>query len=313
VQVVAAALGPIVLLVLLGAGLARLRFLGPGFMADLNRLAFWVALPALLFRSAAHAAIPDAGMWRLLGVLVSMTAVVTGIAWLVSVMLRVPAGARGTFMQAAFRGNMAFIGIPVLASFAMVAPGAETSRELSTAAVVMTITMAFYNVLAVLVLQASRTAGVPFGARAMFVPVVTNPLLLSGLLGLSVTVAGLGLPSGLDDSLAMLAGAAVPIALLCIGGSLATARLSGRRGWILAAALLKVAALPLLVYAVAALAQLSGLERRIAVVFAATPTAAVSYVMAREMGGDEALASGSIVLSTILSPVTVGLALWLTS
>ena len=45
-------LAPLVLLIVLGAGLARIRFLGPAFIADLNKLAFWIALPALLFTSA---------------------------------------------------------------------------------------------------------------------------------------------------------------------------------------------------------------------------------------------------------------------
>jgi predicted permease len=35
--------------------------------------------------------------------------------------------------------------------------------------------------------------------------------------------------------------------------------------------------------------------------------------MARQMGGDEALASGSIALSTLLSFISLAIALWATS
>jgi predicted permease len=35
--------------------------------------------------------------------------------------------------------------------------------------------------------------------------------------------------------------------------------------------------------------------------------------MARQMGGDEALASGSIALSTLLSFISLSIALWVTS
>ncbi len=42
-------LAPILLLIALGSLLAHLRFLGRDFIADLNKLVFWVTLPALIF------------------------------------------------------------------------------------------------------------------------------------------------------------------------------------------------------------------------------------------------------------------------
>jgi predicted permease len=104
----------------------------------------------------------------------------------------------------------------------------------------------------------------------------------------------------------------VPIALLCIGGSLATAHLAGRRTWIATAALLKVAVLPLITWTLCRLAGLSIVEQRIALVYSSAPTAAAAYIMARQMDGDEPLASGSIAVSTILSPISLAVALWLT-
>jgi predicted permease len=47
-------------------------------------------------------------------------------------------------------------------------------------------------------------------------------------------------------------------------------------------------------------------------VFASCPTAAAAFVMARQMEADEAVASGSIVLSTIFSAFALPVALWLT-
>jgi predicted permease len=46
-------LSPVLLLVVLGIILARVRFSGPVFMGELNRFTFYVALPASLFRTAA--------------------------------------------------------------------------------------------------------------------------------------------------------------------------------------------------------------------------------------------------------------------
>ena len=300
-------LAPLILLIALGAGLARIAFLGREFMGDLNKLAFWIALPALLFTSASHAEEPGAQTWTLLGVMVAGTLLICGAAWIAAVALRMPLPVRGTLMQSAFRGNLAYIGIPVLA-YSL----GRDARAMATAVVVMVLSMAFYNVLAVIVLQQpGRHAGGSDLLRVLK-SIATNPLMLSGILGLAVSFSGVALPGFLDRALASLGGAAVPIALLCIGGSLATTPLRGRRSWITAAALLKIALLPALVFVLGRLAGLGPQEQRIALVLSACPTAAASFVMAKQMGGDEALASGSIALSTVLSALSLAAALGVT-
>ncbi len=300
-------LAPLILLIALGAGLAHIKFLGREFMADLNKLAFWIALPALLFISASHASEPGGQTWLLLGVLLAGTFLITVVAWAVSFLLRMPSSARGTLMQSAFRGNLAYIGIPVLAY----SLGGD-NKAMATAVIVMVLLMASYNVLAVIVLQQpDHHTGGKDVARVLK-SIATNPLMLAGLLGLAVPFAGIVLPTFVNRALDSLGAAAVPIALLCIGGSLATTPLRGRRSWIFAAAVLKVAVLPFLIYGLGRASGLGPDELRIAMVLTACPTAAASFVMAKQMGGDEALASGSIALSTALSALSLAAALWVT-
>lgn len=304
---------PLVLLIVLGAGLARIRFLGPAFMADLNKLAFWIALPALLFTSANQAAAPDGTTLRLFAVLVVGTACITLIAMGASFALKMPGSARGTLMQSAFRGNLAYIGIPVLAYGFAENPTEGNDRALATAVIVMVLTMALYNILAVIVLQSSTHSSRGIDLRRATLSIVSNPLLLAGLLGLIVPMLKITLPSFLQRALESLGAAAVPIALMCIGGSLATTRMQGRRSWIVTAALLKVAVLPGLVFLLSRIAGLELAEQRTALVLSSCPTAAAAFVMARQMGGDETLASGSIALSTLFSFISLGVALWATS
>ena len=177
----------------------------------------------------------------------------------------------------------------------------------------MVFTMALYNILAVIVLQSSIHAPGGIDWRRSALAIFSNPLLLAGLLGLIVPLLQITLPSFLQRALEALGAAAVPIALMCIGGSLATARLQGRRSWIVTAALLKVAVLPFIVFLLTRLAGLEPADQRTALVLASCPTAAAAFVMARQMGGDEALASGSIALSTLLSFISLSVALWVTS
>jgi predicted permease len=54
-------------------------------------------------------------------------------------------------------------------------------------------------------------------------------------------------------------------------------------------------------------AGLDGLALKATVLIAATPTAVVSYVMAREMDGDEQLAAALIIGTTLAAlPATIG-------
>jgi hypothetical protein len=300
-------LAPIILLVALGVVLGRLRFLGPGFASDLNKLVFWVALPALLFRSVARAAHPGPQTFSLIGLLVAATCVGAIAGWAAALLLRLPAESRGTLSQSAFRGNLAYIGIPVLAYAFEGLP--SDSEAFGTAVIAMAFLMAFFNVLAVVVLSIGRDADRP--VRAALASIFSNPLLLAGMAAVPLALTGTTLPLFLDRTLESLGGAAVPVALLCIGGSLAHVRLGDKLGAIMAAATLKTVVLPTLVYFCSPVFGISGSDFRIAMVLSACPTAAAAFVMAGQMKGDAPLASGSIVLSTLFSGIAIPFALFI--
>jgi predicted permease len=298
-------LAPLILLIGLGAVLAQLQFLGKGFIADLNKLAFWVALPALLFRSAANAGEPGEQTFELLMILMGVTLLACAAGFALCALFRIPRASQGTLVQCGFRGNLAYIGIPVLA-FGLPSMGAGP-QAFQTAVVVMTLLMVFFNFLSVPVLAHGR-----FNLREVAISIGTNPLLVSGLLGLGVAYAGFGLPRVADRTLEVMGGAAVPIALLCIGGSLIAVSPGQRFVPILMAAGLKVVFVPLCIWAIGRGLDLSAADLRIALVLGACPTAAAAYVMASRMGGDEPLASGAIAASTLLSAPVLFWALWVT-
>jgi predicted permease len=302
---IAVTLVPLILLIGLGALLSHLQFLGKAFVADLNKLAFWIALPALLFRSAAHAGEPGVQTGQLLMILLGATILGCGAGYLLCAVFRVPSASRGTLVQAGFRGNLAYIGIPLL-SFGLPAMGAGP-QAFRTAVVVMTCMMVFFNFLAVLVLTRGR-----FDFREAARSIVTNPLLVSGLLGLAVAFSGFEIPLVFDRTLEVLGNAAVPIALLCIGGSFLTSPKGGKISWVAIAVALKIIFIPFVVWLLAGAVGLQGADLRTAMVLAVSPTAATAYVMAAKMGGDELLASGAIAASTVLCAPALFLVLWFT-
>ncbi len=296
---------PIVLILCLGAGLAYFKFMNKAVMDGLNALVYWIALPALVIEKLSSASFAGAVLLKLCGIffLASLGALVFASA--VSAWLGLRRADVGTVAQASFRGNLAFVGIPVLVYSFSNLPNAEQAELIAIALLVFGPTMIFYNVFSVLALQASQANMGPEAAALLGRRLVTNPLLLAGAIGLTLNLAIGPLPPTIARTLDTLGGFSIPGALLCIGGSLTMVSIRGNRSAIGLATVTKVALLPLFMSGAVHLFGADPMHARILMVFAAAPTAAASYVLAVKMGGNEGIASGSVALSTLLSPVSL--------
>lgn len=291
-------LAPVFLVIALGWVLVDRGFLSGRALADVNRLSYWIGLPSLLVYRIAGANPDVAAVAGLLAVTIGATLLLIVGGFLAAWLLPMPAGLRGTFVQGVFRGNLAFIGLPVvLYSFAgSGAAGVESSALLAFGPLVV-----LYNVVSVLVLLLP-TSGERLGVlRSAAMGLVTNPILIACLLGLVLAWWGIALPLMIERSLSAIGQMALPLALLCIGGTLRLSRLRGRLGWALVGAVMKTWLLPALGLFLAWGLALSEEHTRIALLLLACPTASASYVLVMQLRGDAALASSMIVLSTALA------------
>lgn len=298
---------PVMLLIALGSLLARIRFVGPELIGGLNKLTYWVALPALIFRAAAHAGTPPVeSLWVAMAVTVA-TLGALALAAAAAGILALPAHERRAFVECAFFGNLAYIGLPILAhSLGLISLG-EKPELLATAAIAMTMLTVVNNLLVPLVLQPRGLTPLQLAKR-----LALNPVVMGGLLGIAWGTAGPALPVAADRALQTLGGMAVPASLLCIGGSLLGAPLRGRLGSITTATLVKIAAMPAAAWLLAKWFGLSPADTRIVLVFAACPTAAAAYTMASQMGADEGFAAGAVAFSTVAAFASLAIALAVT-
>lgn len=137
-----------------------------------------------------------------------------------------------------------------------------------------------------------------------------HPVVLPVLAGLAWNLAGVPYPSALDETLAMLGQAVIPLCLVVIGMSLAHFGLQGAiraAAWISAGKLLVQPALVLVVGA--GVFGLSGLPLAVIVLTAAMPVGANALLFAQRYNTSEAQASSAIVLSTGLFALSAPL--WL--
>lgn len=226
------------------------------------------------------------------------------IGYAVARVLGLASWQRGTFIQGAFRGNLAFIGIPILV-YALRDLDAEVAASIIAKAVfVFAPIMILYNVAAVLVLTHGQD-GESSRMVTTIRKVVTNPLILAAVVGLLLYIFPIDLPGFASDTLRFIGRTAAPMALICVGGGMALTSMEGRYRSATYSALLKTAATPVLAYLISLPFNLGEMETLILMVFTAAPTAVASYVMARQLNGDAPMASGAIILSTVFSIISL--------
>lgn len=294
---------PIILLIALGKALRHTGFLPEPFFRGLNRLVFWFALPALLISNISVAELEPGTLSRIALLLLCGTLLTLLTAWLIAHRLDLTMPATGSFIQGSFRGNGAFIALPViLYSLGKTDPRAETLGTVMLAPVVV-----LFNILGVLILTHYGRGGKRSGSSLLpfLLELIRNPLIAACALGIGLNLSGLRLPEYLFRPLDALGHAALPLVLMAIGASLEMQRLRGAASPTLIASLLKVAVAPAVGFLLSGLFGLSQTEKMIAIFYLAAPAAGMSYVMADVMGNDGPLAGRIVALSTLLSGITI--------
>ena len=286
----------------------RAGWLGDGSPSRvIGLVALHVFIPALLFRTAARVDLQSLPWTMLLALFVPM------LAWqlLQWVWQRRDAalapGAAGTRALATTFGNTVQVGIPMAAAL------------FGEAGLALHVTIVSLHALVLLPLLTALTElefarrGVVASDRASLARTlagtlrntIVHPVVLPVLLGLAWHLVGTPLPAVIDEVLALLASAVVPLCLVLIGLSLAEHGLA-RHG----SAALRLAALKLLVTPAIVLVTahwgfgLAGLPLAVVVMLAALPIGANAQIFAQRYGTLEAEIGAGIVLSTLAFALT---------
>jgi predicted permease len=139
--------------------------------------------------------------------------------------------------------------------------------------------------------------------------VVLNPMVLSTLIGMLLSVLDLRMPGPVTAYFGILANALTPCALFAIGLGLSIEGLRANIGRASLLSVVKLVIMPLIVYGLSVSLRLDPLYSIAAVICAAVPTAKTVYILAGEYHCEEMMVASTVSMTTLASVIT--LVVWL--
>lgn len=302
---------PVFALIACGYALARSPLLSAEGVRGLNNFVFYVVVPGLLFRATSKGLPLETLSVDILYAFFGAVFLVYGLGALIGGSLfRLRWDESVLLAMGSTFGNTVMMGIPlILTAFGEAGAGP------------LTMIIAFHST----ILISGTTILVEFsrGNRgtllstvwAAVIAVLRNPVILALLAGFGWFLTGWTLPAPASRFIDLLAGAAPACALGALGASLTGFRLAGDLKHAATSTVLKLAALPALVWLLATFVfELEPVSIAVAVILAALPTGANVFVLAQRYDIYTARAASGVLISTVLSVVTVGLVvIWFAS
>ena len=278
--------------ILVGYVVERSGVAGESAGRVLNRIAFFVATPALLFTVLSHADVRVLFSAFLATVLCSVLVGMLLYIVLARIFFRNPLPETVLGATSATYVNANNIGLPVaiyvLGSAQYVAP-------------VLLMQLLVFAPITLGILDASTRGRV--SVRSILTQPLRNPMIIASILGVAVAALGIPVPDAVIAPLDIIGGAAIPLVLMSFGMSLHGQRLlkagTGRKQ-VVAAAVIKVALMPVIAYLIGRFVfALEGAELFAVVTVSALPTAQNIFNFATRYDRGVVVTRDTVLLTTI--------------
>ncbi len=297
------AIFPIFALLLCGNLLKHFNITNENFLATSDKLVYYIFFPIMLFWKIGGAA-PGKDIQSVhlsLAVIFSVT-----VAWLISLaaihIFKIHRFQAGTFSQASFRFN-SYIGIAVV----MNTLGEEGIRHFG---ILIGFVIPVINVLSVatLIWYSEKKKNMRENITLLLRALISNPLILGCLAGIAFSRTPFEFPDFLNNTFNLMTAATMPLALISVGGALKFTESKENTRLSLITSIIKIVALPMIGFFCLKLLGLSGIFFKVGIIYFALPTTPSIFVLSSQMNSDTKLASTAVLVSTVLSFLSLSVA-----
>lgn len=293
---------PMCLVMALGYGTRRLGWLRREEISTINKIAFRIFLPCLLYYNIYCSDLSGSFDPLLMAYAVGGVLLTFGLALGYTLLTEKLPERRGVLIQGMFRSNYVIMGIPVATALL----GAD---QLGTVSILIAVIVPLFNMLAVVVLEVFR--GQKPKPLHILCQIAKNPLVIGSVLGILTLVAGIRLPHILEQTIQSVSAIASPLQLFLLGAFFQFSGLKTYRRELVTVSIAKLIVSPGLFLGLGALLGFRGVAFVSLIGIFASPTAVNSFTMAQQMGGDAELAGDIVVTTSAASILTMFLRIFL--
>lgn len=287
---------PMCLVMALGYGTRRLGWLRREEISTINKIAFRIFLPCLLYYNIYCSDLSGSFDPLLMTYAVGGVLLTFGLALGYTLLTEKLPERRGVLIQGMFRSNYVIMGIPVATALL----GAD---QLGTVSILIAVIVPLFNMLAVVVLEVFR--GQKPKPLHILGQIAKNPLVIGSVLGILTLVAGIRLPHILEQTIQSVSAIASPLQLFLLGAFFQFSGLKTYRRELVTVSIAKLIVSPGLFLGLGALLGFRGVAFVSLIGIFASPTAVNSFTMAQQMGGDAKLAGDIVVTTSAASILTM--------
>lgn len=287
---------PMCLVMALGYGTRRLGWIRREEISAINKIAFRIFLPCLLYYNVYCSDLSGSFDPLLMAYAVGGVLLTFGLALGYTLLTEKLPERRSVMIQGMLRSNYVIMGIPV--ATALLGAG-----ELGTVSILIAVVVPLFNMLAVVVLEVFR------GQRPkplhVLGQIVKNPLVIASALGILTLAAGIRLPHILEQTIQNISAIASPLQLFLLGAFFQFSGLKTYRRELVTVSAAKLIVSPGLFLGLGALLGFRDAAFVSLIGIFASPTAVNSFTMAQQMGGDAELAGDIVVVTSAVSMLTM--------
>ena len=287
---------PMCLVMALGYGTRRLGWLRREEISTINKIAFRIFLPCLLYYNIYCSDLSGSFDPLLMAYAVGGVLLTFGLALGYTLLTEKLPERRGVLIQGMFRSNYVIMGIPVATALL----GAD---QLGTVSILIAVIVPLFNMLAVVVLEVFR--GQKPKPLHILGQIAKNPLVIGSVLGILTLVAGIRLPHILEQTIQSVSAIASPLQLFLLGAFFQFSGLKTYRRELVTVSIAKLIVSPGLFLGLGALLGFRDVAFVSLIGIFASPTAVNSFTMAQQMGGDAELAGDTVVVTSAVSMLTM--------
>ena len=291
---------PIFLVMVLGYVLRRRGMLNENFVNVANKFNFDVTLPFMVFRDIAAVDIRSVFDLKYVLFCAIASSVCFWVVWGLAKLFIKDKSLIGAFVQASFRSSAAVMGLAFISN--LYGPSAMGPLMIIGA-------VPLYNIYSVLVLtfeaEDDGTGRDTGKLKEACVNILKNPIIISIVLGLIISLCKLNFPVLVDNTIDNVAKMATPLALITLGAGFEGREALAKMKPTLWAAFIKLIGQAAIFIPIAIALGFTG-EKLIAImVMLAAPATPSCYIMAKNMKNDGVLTASIIVTTTLLAAFTL--------